>query len=429
MTHAAHRLVFAPVLAALVSAGGPGCVNQLGPAAREADADHDVAFVAQGDDLRARFVVQDSGHVTTPVLERDEPFNRVAIRFDAPGDVDVEARARSAVGWSGWAPMTATYDDVDAGAHNAHLDVAGGSTAVQLRFVADAGATVSFLVVETFDFFPDPADADLEVDADASANALEQGLAADGIVVTRSSWGARARNCGPSHTPRRLTIHHTVTPNDDAMSMPARMRQIQSFHINSRGWCDIGYHFLVGQDGRVYQGRRENVLGAHAAGANTDNAGIAFIGTFTDRAPSDAMMQAAAQIMGALGRTYGITLDRAQVKGHRQVGSTSTSCPGDALYARLGDLVALARSGSSSAPTGAGGAATCTLVRSDVDSLNIRPEPGTARAPIGALLLGQTATRLDTVTGQNVDGVNRWHRVSRGGVTGFISGAYSSCAN
>ncbi|MBM4280369.1 MAG: hypothetical protein FJ137_06275 [Deltaproteobacteria bacterium] len=431
MTHAAPRLVLTATLAAFVALPGVGCVNQLGPSAREIDADHDVAFVAQGDDLQGRLVVDGDGYVATPALERDEPFNRIAIRFDAPGSVTVEARARSAAGWSAWAPMTATYDDLEAGAHNAHVDVAAASTAAQLRFHADVGATISFLVVETFEFFPDPADADLDVDADPSANQSEQGLAADGIAVTRSQWGARARECGPRHSPRRLTIHHTDTPNDDTLSMPARIRQIQSFHINSRGWCDIGYHFLIGQNGQVYQGRRENVLGAHAAGANTDNVGISFVGTFSDRAPSTAMLNAAARAMRSLANTYGITLDRTRVQGHRQVGTTSTSCPGDALYNRLGDLITLARTGGSTdqPPPATGNNGACSLVRADADTLNIRPEPNTSQAPLSTLSIGQTATRLDTVSGQTVNGTSRWYRISRAGVVGFISGAYSSCAN
>jgi hypothetical protein len=407
-----------------------GCVNDVGPAAREAVAEHDVAFAAQDDDLRARLTVDADGWAATPVLERDHPFTRIAVRFDARGTVAVEARARGASGWGPWSPMTATYDDLEAGAHNAHVDSAAGSTAAQVRFHA-AVDVITFAVIDTFEFIPDPADADLEIDADATANQAEQGLAADGIVVTRAQWGARSRSCGPRHSPRRVTVHHTDTPNDDSMSMPARLRQIQNFHINTRGWCDIAYHFLIGQDGRVYQGRVENILGAHAAGANTDNVGISFIGSFANRAPSDAMMSAAARILRALGRTYGISLDRDRVKGHRQVGTTETSCPGDALYSRLADLIARARDGSTSSGSTSSPppATSCSTVRADVDSLNIRPAPNTSHAPIGSLGAGETATRLATVEGQTVDGVSRWYRISTAGTVGYISAAYASCVD
>jgi hypothetical protein len=429
--HVAHRTARLVVGSSVFLLGLAGCVNELNPHTRELDADHTVAFVAQDDDLRRQLVRDEDGFFATPVIEReDEPFTRIAVRFDAPADVVVEGRSRANGIWGAWSPLTETWADENA--HNAHLDVAADSDAAQLRFQIEDPSVLSFLVTETFVYEPDESDADLEVDAETMASENLQGLAADGIVVTRSAWGARSRNCGPRHSPNRLTVHHTVTPNNDSMSMPARMRQIQNFHINSRGWCDIGYHFLIGQDGRVYQGRVENILGAHAAGANTNNVGISFIGTFTSAAPSDAMMGAAARIMNAMSRTYGIALDRNKVQGHRQVGSTDTSCPGDALYNRLSSLIDRARgatSGGGGGSTGGGSSASCSLVKSNADSLNIRPDPNTNRSPIGTMTLNQTASRLETVTGQSVSGNTRWYRINRNGVVGYISGEYSSCAN
>lgn len=170
-----------------------------------------------------------------------------------------------------------------------------------------------------------------------------------------------------------------------------------------------------------------------AANANTNNVGISFIGTFSERAPSDAMMSAAARIMRSMARTWGFALDRERVKGHRQIGSTGTSCPGNALYNRIDDLIARARSASGAAPTPATDtpppATTCSLIRADASSLNIRPEPSTSRAPVGSLEGGQTATRLETVTGQNIDGVTRWYRIDHQGTVGFVSGAFASCAD
>ena len=33
------------------------------------------------------------------------------------------------------------------------------------------------------------------------------------------------------------------------------MKGIQNYHMDSRGWSDIGYNFLVGEDGRIYEVR------------------------------------------------------------------------------------------------------------------------------------------------------------------------------
>ncbi|MDP2345205.1 MAG: N-acetylmuramoyl-L-alanine amidase [Deltaproteobacteria bacterium] len=333
-----------------------GCANELTIHERhEEGADHDVAFVGQDDDLLAQLTLDEEGFSITPLIDR-EPFNRVAFRFDANSSLEVQVRTRPG-GDSGvlgeWADATLTYQDESA--NNAHADVADGSTAVQLRFRLPDEVGLSFLVIETFNYEPS-LEEDAVVDV-ATPEEETQGLAADGLVVTRSGWGARPRSCGPRHTPQRLTIHHTVTPNNDSMSMPARMRQIQAFHIDGRGWCDVGYHFLIGQDGKVYQGRVENITGAHAANANTNNVGISFIGDFTSKIPPDNMLNAAAKIMKSMSRTYGITLNRTMVKGHRQVGTTSTSCPGNQLYNRLQNLIDRAKNASTSAggSTGGGG--------------------------------------------------------------------------
>jgi hypothetical protein len=412
-------------LLASLAFGGVACTNELNPHSREVDADHTIAFVAQDDDLRAQLTQDADGFLVTPEIDRaGEPFNRIGVRFDAPGSVVVEARARANGAWGEWSPMTETY--VDESAHNVMLDVAEGSDGAQLRFKLEPGATLSFLATETFIYEPAAADVDLDIDADMDSEDL-QGLAADGVVVTRSGWGARARSCGPRHTPNRLTIHHTVTPNNDSMSMPARMRQIQNYHINTQGWCDIGYHFLIGQDGKVYQGRMENIVGAHAASANTNNVGISFIGTFTSRAPSDAMLNAAARIMKAMSRTYGISLNRDKVKGHRQVGTTSTACPGQALYDRLSNLITRAQNVGSTSGGGSTATNTCPRVRVNADSLNVRRDPNTSRAAIGSLSRDERVTRLSSTTGQSVNGNTRWYRIQKGSMTGYISGAYASC--
>jgi len=70
-------------------------------------------------------------------------------------------------------------------------------------------------------------------------------------VNGRSVCGARAARCSSSHRPNRVTIHHTVTPTHDRLSPQARLRQIHSYHQDVRGWCDIGYHFLVSRDGQA----------------------------------------------------------------------------------------------------------------------------------------------------------------------------------
>ena len=58
------------------------------------------------------------------------------------------------------------------------------------------------------------------------------------------------------------------------------------------GWDDIGYSFLIGGDGLIYEGRGWNKKGAHTYCYNQLSYGIAFIGNYILSTPNDAMLQA-----------------------------------------------------------------------------------------------------------------------------------------
>jgi N-acetylmuramoyl-L-alanine amidase len=51
--------------------------------------------------------------------------------------------------------------------------------------------------------------------------------------------------------------------------------------MNNNGWADIGYNFVVGEDGNIYEGRGWNAKGAHAPAYNGRSIGICIIGDFT----------------------------------------------------------------------------------------------------------------------------------------------------
>ncbi len=140
-------------------------------------------------------------------------------------------------------------------------------------------------------------------------------------IISRSKWGARAprsRSYVSWSSRVEVTLHYSTGPESQTP------RQIQAFHMNSRGWADVGYNFLVDEDGRAYEGRGWTVLGAHAAPRNVQGIGICYIG-------GDTMTAAAKRTVIALYdeacRRAGRTLDR---KGHKDI--NSTSCPGTKNY-------------------------------------------------------------------------------------------------
>jgi hypothetical protein len=51
------------------------------------------------------------------------------------------------------------------------------------------------------------------------------------------------------------------------------------------------------------------------------------------------MINAAGRLIGTLSRLYGISVSTSTVKGHRDHPGQSTTCPGDNLRARIGDII------------------------------------------------------------------------------------------
>lgn len=57
--------------------------------------------------------------------------------------------------------------------------------------------------------------------------------------------------------------------------------------MDVREWDDIGYNFLIGEDGNVYEGRGWGVKGAHFPAYNPRSLGICFIGSFDSKSQSN----------------------------------------------------------------------------------------------------------------------------------------------
>jgi LysM repeat protein len=159
------------------------------------------------------------------------------------------------------------------------------------------------------------------------------------VLVPRAAWTDEpvARNNNPMGKVQRITIHHTGE-HIGLKGLPdiEVIRRIERYHRNpapnGRGWAAIGYHYLVGKDGRVYEGRPAKYQGAHVSGANENNLGISVIGDFSHSKPSPRQLAALTAFINDQRAHYKVPAKR--VFGHRDVGRSE--CPGDALYAWLG---------------------------------------------------------------------------------------------
>ncbi len=159
-------------------------------------------------------------------------------------------------------------------------------------------------------------------------------------IVSRAEWGARAPNGSyTNHTPQKITIHHTWRPTAAQYQGASTIRSIQNYHMDSNGWMDIGYHFLIGTslssgDTKIYQGRPETVVGAHTGGANTGNVGVNVIGDFTTETVHPNSYQALIRLLAWLCSRYGISPSK--IYGHCDF--NSTACPGQNLYSKMAQI-------------------------------------------------------------------------------------------
>ncbi|XP_037335481.2 peptidoglycan recognition protein 5 [Pungitius pungitius] len=163
-------------------------------------------------------------------------------------------------------------------------------------------------------------------------------MAQSGNIVSRQQWGAAAPKKKETlkGSAQRVVIHHTAQPAcKDQKECMKRLVSIQRTHMTERGFDDIGYNFLVGGDGAVYEGRGWGVVGAHAKGNNHDSLGIAFIGNFKEDTPSREAMSSVKGLLET-GARQGHLSPQYAVSGHRDVGQTE--CPGAKLQSQLPEL-------------------------------------------------------------------------------------------
>ncbi|KAL4717733.1 hypothetical protein ACJJTC_000882 [Scirpophaga incertulas] len=108
--------------------------------------------------------------------------------------------------------------------------------------------------------------------------------------ITRPMWLADERFSTNLTTDRYnpleiIIINHSATSDCYTFkSCAAMVRTIQRLNFGER--YDIAYNFLIGNDGRVYEGRGWNRTAAHTYGFNSCSVGIGFIGDYREELPA-----------------------------------------------------------------------------------------------------------------------------------------------
>jgi N-acetyl-anhydromuramyl-L-alanine amidase AmpD len=122
----------------------------------------------------------------------------------------------------------------------------------------------------------------------------------------------------PRSAIQTIVIHHSAAPPT------VGPQQIAAYHVNRLGWPGAGYHFMVAEDGIIYQANSVETVSYHAAKVNPRGVGICFLGNFSQEVPPPAQLLAGAHLVAWLMQELNVVLD--EVKGHKEL--MSTACPG-----------------------------------------------------------------------------------------------------
>lgn len=137
----------------------------------------------------------------------------------------------------------------------------------------------------------------------------------------------------------RLTIHHTgdtIKSLADENSVRFALLNILNDH-NNRNFGDVGYHFVIAPDGKVWQTRSMAYEGAHVSGQNSNNLGVMILGNFESNQPTDGQISTMILMANAMCERFSIKKHR--LFGHRDIGHSI--CPGRNLYEEVLKLKSL----------------------------------------------------------------------------------------
>ncbi|KAH3708555.1 hypothetical protein DPMN_068009 [Dreissena polymorpha] len=155
----------------------------------------------------------------------------------------------------------------------------------------------------------------------------------DIAMVTRTQWFAQPSKEHALYMRMPVShvfIHHTVM--NECFSQwecAIEMRDIQQYHQAVKQWADIGYNFVIGQDGGVYIGRGWDRVGAHTLGWNNISISFAFTGNFNETLPTDDALNALEAVL-IVGVKLGKLTPDFKLHGHRD--ARPTESPGQKLY-------------------------------------------------------------------------------------------------
>lgn len=156
--------------------------------------------------------------------------------------------------------------------------------------------------------------------------------------VTAKEWGSRPDPIPEErrHTPKYVTLHHAGVrwtgdrdPIEFVRDMQAwgkRRPEVEAPPRNTY-WPDLPYHFLIGPDGTIYEGRSlEYEPESNTKYELAGHLGVELMGNFEEQRPSAAQVESAVRLVAWLVAKYELPLQA--ISTHANVAKGQTSCPG-----------------------------------------------------------------------------------------------------
>jgi hypothetical protein len=164
-------------------------------------------------------------------------------------------------------------------------------------------------------------------------------------LLSRAAWSAKPPVAAmKTHTPRRITIHHTAVLQKPGRSLPDKLQALQKFSQNpgtlgngkpKPAWPDVPYHFYIDCHGGIAEGRDVNAVGdTNTEYDPTGHVLVVLEGNFEEEPVTDAQWATLVKTVSWLAARYRVA--PADVQGHQDY--AQTLCPGKQLEARLPEL-------------------------------------------------------------------------------------------
>lgn len=308
-----------------------------------------------------------NGEYLSSVFETDFLFNLAGFAWQGKGQVKIYLRFYNGQGWSNWYnPESENYFEKEGWYYNTEPILADQSSKIQYSAEVEGEVrAVKLIYIKSY--------TNNIGEEENSVKPLFSKASSDNelTVISRSEWKAdedwrlnsKGKEIWPTQYqwPEKFVLHHTAG-NDGGDNPEGVLRGVYYWHAVVLGWGDIGYNYIIDQEGTIYEGRYggDGVIAAHVyrdqicarerfggeeyeADFNKGTIGIAVLGDYeNDLTLKEKVKNTLATLIAHKGKgfeikprgeSYFVDDQYPNIVGHKDL--DCTACPGKNLYQEL----------------------------------------------------------------------------------------------